>query len=955
MRLGRGPDLGLGIGGAPGFPDLGPVAGGAAAQSNGTGAAPPARDASAAAVGGPPGLRTPSPGKAGRMGSRMGLTPGSGTRSTARISARLSQPVEGVELSPFLFLRDSTGLLINAQDERVTFRWQRSATHRACAFSGCRHLGSAPAEQAAKWPAAVQCATMAKAGASPERSLYCSPECYQQAWSGHRQYLELAKAPDGTMDFSRAKYTPLSLPGDEEAKREAPGDSAASGASTSASSGAGVVGSGSASSSAKSEDEDESEMTASEAAFAAAEALYSGPAPPLQPGLMHPPPSSAAGGRETGGKAKEAAAAAAAARSTETKAEWIDLGEARTYVPKAEDVWHRIRLLVEADIGGTDGVLNETAVTHPVLPRPPLAAQRTFVPLTRDPRTGTAPRADVPPAQVVAKEGDRRHPHTVRVVSYNTLAEIYANQGVYPYCPNWALSWQFRRDLIIRELLRLDADLVCLQEVQADHFLSMLNPAMKAAGYDSQYKQKTRESMGLEGKVDGCAFFYKAGRFKLLEKYVVEFNAAAKTASEAEANELRRQQATPAQRAQHMKRLDKQLHRLLRDNVAQVVVLQMTKDAQGNAITESQGEQPKICVANTHLFWDPEFADVKLWQTQMLVRELEKLTAKRGLPLILCGDFNSEPTSAVHKLLAGNAKAGHRCQLQHEDLPADPQGILPRQMARLSHGLLLQSAYGSVLGDEPRFTNYTEQYVGCLDYIWISADRATPVAVLSVPHESQLTATSRSPLPNPQHPSDHVSLCADIVIGMPSHGLARSALPAGAMGPGAAGGIGGLSRGVVAGGPAPGRVMPGGLGTFRGNGMQQHSSHQGQQGGVGVGVGMGVGGGRPAPGVAGHGQLGGAAASAGSRAAASGFGPPVGRMGVMSASRGMPVGGTAGGPGMMLGGMPGGGRGVGAGGPGMGRFGGPGMAGNGAGGVPRQGQMLGSSPFSGGGGSGGGY
>jgi len=60
------------------------------------------------------------------------------------------------------------------------------------------------------------------------------------------------------------------------------------------------------------------------------------------------------------------------------------------------------------------------------------------------------------------------------VVSYNTLAEIYANQGVYPYCPTWALAWQYRKDLILKELLRLDADLICLQEVQADHFMHML-------------------------------------------------------------------------------------------------------------------------------------------------------------------------------------------------------------------------------------------------------------------------------------------------------------------------------------------------------------------------------------------------------------------------------------------------------------------------------------------------
>jgi len=113
----------------------------------------------------------------------------------------------------------------------------------------------------------------------------------------------------------------------------------------------------------------------------------------------------------------------------------------------------------------------------------------------------------------------------------------------------------------------------------------------------------------------------------------------------------------------------------MRDNVAQVVVLEMIQDVQGNPLPT--GQRVNLCVANTHLFWDPEFADVKLWQTHMLVRELEKLTLNRGLPLILCGDFNSEPTSAVHKLLAENARAGRRAHLSQEDIPPDPNGILP--------------------------------------------------------------------------------------------------------------------------------------------------------------------------------------------------------------------------------------------------------------------------------------
>lgn len=99
-----------------------------------------------------------------------------------------------------------------------------------------------------------------------------------------------------------------------------------------------------------------------------------------------------------------------------------------------------------------------------------------------------------------------------RVLTYNVLAEIYATRQMYPYCPVWALSWSFRRELLRRELQTYNADIICLQEVQGDHYKKFFVPMMTELGYEGWYLKKTRESMGLEGKVDGCALFYKRNR-----------------------------------------------------------------------------------------------------------------------------------------------------------------------------------------------------------------------------------------------------------------------------------------------------------------------------------------------------------------------------------------------------------------------------------------------------------
>lgn len=53
--------------------------------------------------------------------------------------------------------------------------------------------------------------------------------------------------------------------------------------------------------------------------------------------------------------------------------------------------------------------------------------------------------------------------YSLRVMSYNILAEIYANQGPYPYAESWELAWSYRRERIVKEIMEADADLICLQ------------------------------------------------------------------------------------------------------------------------------------------------------------------------------------------------------------------------------------------------------------------------------------------------------------------------------------------------------------------------------------------------------------------------------------------------------------------------------------------------------------
>ena len=123
---------------------------------------------------------------------------------------------------------------------------------------------------------------------------------------------------------------------------------------------------------------------------------------------------------------------------------------------------------------------------------------------------------------------------------------------------------------------------------------------------------------------------------------------------------------------------------------------------------------------------------------------------------MLCGDFNALADSAVYELLSTE-----QIRPNHPGLRYDPCNILPPAQ-QLRHGLMLQSAHVQCLGAEPPFTNYTTDFSGCIDYIWLSCESVAVSACYTIPTEEEIRELSDAALPHPQYPSDHFALCFDL-------------------------------------------------------------------------------------------------------------------------------------------------------------------------------------------------
>lgn len=308
--------------------------------------------------------------------------------------------------------------------------------------------------------------------------------------------------------------------------------------------------------------------------------------------------------------------------------------------------------------------------------------------------------------------------------------------------------------------------------------------------------------MGLVGKVDGCALFWRRSKFHLVESYSIEFN------------ELAQRQATQvlglnprSEEGNHY------LNRLCKDNVAQLVVLELQTSgrtqgrggipsshynhhhrdnqpaaqqqhpggppsltaANSNNAASSHAAAAQLCIANTHLYSNKDHPDVKLWQTWQLLQELESFVLSRSpqpanhssdisnqlsLPLIICGDFNSTPDTAVYDLLGRRAvHPGHPDLNALDDQTAH---VLPDPLS-ITHSFQLGSVNQAVLGEEPLLTNYTLGFKGTLDYMWYSLGLMEAVGVFKVPEEDTLKKYGEA-MPSTQFSSDHIMLVGDYVL-----------------------------------------------------------------------------------------------------------------------------------------------------------------------------------------------
>ncbi|GFR99541.1 protein angel homolog 2 [Elysia marginata] len=172
------------------------------------------------------------------------------------------------------------------------------------------------------------------------------------------------------------------------------------------------------------------------------------------------------------------------------------------------------------------------------------------------------------------------------VMSYNILSQqlLEMHSDLYTQCRSQDLAWPQRGAAILQEIINHNSDIICLQEVEADHWIHDIRPILNHHGYFGFHKKRDGD------KPDGCAILYKKSKFTHVKFVPVQFLQGGV---------------------------------LDRDNVGIILLLKPRSRLY-------KGKAKTICVATSHLLFNPRRGDVKLAQLMMFLAEIDKVAALEG-------------------------------------------------------------------------------------------------------------------------------------------------------------------------------------------------------------------------------------------------------------------------------------------------------------------------------------
>ncbi|EFC41630.1 endonuclease/exonuclease/phosphatase family member [Naegleria gruberi] len=287
-------------------------------------------------------------------------------------------------------------------------------------------------------------------------------------------------------------------------------------------------------------------------------------------------------------------------------------------------------------------------------------------------------------------------PNQFSVYSQNLLAGYWTDLDRYYFVEEPKeehYEWSGRVKKLLRDFTIHQPDILCLQEVELACFeKDVLEPLQKV---DESYRGVAQKKLGDFPVGVGCIF--KESVFELVEVF----------------------------------------------ERSSVIIL----------VLKFKANDTLIYVSSCHLMGDPRKPQTRINQLKSYFKHLKNYQKGKDHPVIVAGDFNTEPNSATYDYVVNGFLKG---KSEENDVIATDTDI--------KHTFKLKSAYKEINGKEPEMTLRTINSSLTCDYLFYTNESLKLNNVMSLYENGDKTHMERLGLPNSKYGSDHLGLQAHFTI-----------------------------------------------------------------------------------------------------------------------------------------------------------------------------------------------
>ncbi|KAF3646528.1 Carbon catabolite repressor protein 4 -like protein 5 [Capsicum annuum] len=406
-------------------------------------------------------------------------------------------------------------------------------------------------------------------------------------------------------------------------------------------------------------------------------------------------------------------------------------------------------------------------------------------------------------------------------MSYNILGvkNAAAHEDLYLNVSPKYLDWDYRKKLICKEIRDYNPGIMCFQEV--DRF-DDLDHLLVKEGFKGVYQARTGDAC------DGCAIFWNSKLFDILHEESIEFqnfnlrnNVCQLCVFKMNVKSSNKDMsASNSESVSSLRFLVGNIHVLYNPNRGDIKLGQFHTSSSHNSLHSSSSSVPstsstpslsRLRIGGPSTSTSPsidsatssnatsaasqnlKFKEVLeydsvhrcLWYVRLFLESAQRLSQEWGdIPVVLAGDLNSMPQSAMYQFLTSNKldiQMHDRKQISGQIYPFQNRSFNPRWSneelmlatgtgaSYLIHQLQLSSAYAGTPGSsrtrgnsgEPLATSYHFKFMGTVDYIWHTTG-FVPVRVLDTLPVDILRRTRG--LPSKKWGSDHLSLLCELAF-----------------------------------------------------------------------------------------------------------------------------------------------------------------------------------------------